>query len=536
MRRLSTRLLITQISISFLVSLILGISALILARSYFLDSVECAMDAQALLISEALDPEGAILSTISSTETAFNTMQQQVGNLSVEIQGLNTDPSTTFPLQEAQFLQIEAFEAIDLAVALVNSDGQTLLRPDRQDLPPSFGNSESIRQALQGIATVELVRSTESSWLVKNYPLVREESQQGVLTLGQPLDAIQAVLIDLGWMIAAAGVVALVIASLVSILSARGLLAPIAALTRASRSIPQGRFDERLPIERADELGELSRTFDEMRSKLEALEKLRAQFVSDVSHELRTPLTAIKGLAETLQDGAVEDPDVRDRFLASIEHETDRLIRMTQDLLTLTRIDGESLVLHLAPLDLLITLDSTLITLNPTIEAKQLQVTIKTNHDEVWLVADQDRLVQILFNLLDNAIQHAPPLSAIQIQIKLGTIKDASILSGCSLPQAYAGDKPSVASIEEDTNWIVLQIQDQGPGIQPGDLPHIFERFYRADIARARASGGAGLGLSIAQALVKEHSGHLWLHSPIMTSMNDTQHGTLAIMMLPASP
>ena len=536
MQRLSTRLLITQISISFIVSLVLGISTLLLARGYFLDSLENAMDAQALLISEALDPQAAILNKINPTETAFNTMQQQVGNLSVEIQGLNSDPSEALSLQEGLGLQIDAFEAIDLAVAFVNSDGQMVLPPDRDDLPSSFGNLDSVKLALQGITQVEQERGTGASWLVKYYPLVTEGIPRGVLTLGQPLNALQAVLTDLGTMIAAAGLVALGIASIVSIFSARGLLAPIAALARASQAIPLGRFDEKLPVERQDELGELSRTFDDMRAKLEALEALRAQFVSDVSHELRTPLTAIKGLAETLQDGAVEDPEVRDRFLASIEYETDRLIRMTQDLLTLTRIDGESLVLHRSSLDLRTILNKTLVTMNPSIEEKQIHVTIETDQDEVWLEADQDRLVQILFNLLDNAIQHAPTRSTIHIRIKLGTITDDVILSDCSMPQTYAGDRPPIANIREDTQWIVLQIEDHGPGIDSGDLPHVFERFYRADMARTRASGGAGLGLSIAQALVKAHSGYLWLHSPLMTSPQESQPGTLAILMLPTSP
>lgn len=535
MRRLSTRLLITQISISFIVSLVLGLATLLLSRGYFLDSLESAMDAQALLISEALDPQAAILNKIDPADSAFNTMQQQVGNLSVEVQGFNTNPAGAFSVEEDLGLQIDAFETIDLAVAFVSADGQQVLLPDRDDLPPSFGNSESVKLAIQGSTQAEKEQGNGTSWLVKNYPLMLEGNLSGVLTLGQPLGAIQAVLTDLGMIIAAASLVALGIASIVSFFSTRGMLAPIASLTRASQAIPQGRFNEILPVERQDELGDLSRTFDEMQKKLEALEKLRAQFVSDVSHELRTPLTAIKGLAETLQDGAVEDPDVRDRFLASIEHETDRLIRMTQDLLTLTRIDGESLVLQRSSLDLCSILDKTLVMLNPSINDKQLQITIETEHDGVWLDADQDRLFQILFNLLHNAIQHAPTGSGIKIRINFGNIMDEAIQSGCSIPQPFAGDRPAIATINKLANWILLQIEDQGPGIQSNDLPHVFERFYRADAARTRASGGAGLGLSIAEALAKTHSGYLWLHSPTMSSTQKSRPGTLAIIMLPTS-
>jgi two-component system phosphate regulon sensor histidine kinase PhoR len=270
-----------------------------------------------------------------------------------------------------------------------------------------------------------------------------------------------------------------------------------------------------------------------MRSKLEALEKLRSQFVSDVSHELRTPLTAIKGLAETLQDGAVDDPAVRDRFLASIEQETDRMIRMTQDLLTLTRIDGKSLVLHPTSIDLLASINKTLVTLSPTIAAKQLVVTVDTDHNQVNLDADPDRLIQILVNLLDNAVQFAPVLSTVLIQVQLGSIEEAAIRSSITVPHPSTDNRPTADTIEDGTHWVVVRIQDQGPGIASNDLAHVFERFYRADTARTRASGGVGLGLSIAAGLVKEHRGHLWLHSPVIASDSGPMLGTLAILMLP---
>jgi signal transduction histidine kinase len=526
MRRLRPRLLLSQISISFLVSFLLGLSTLSLARAYFIDSLEDAMDIQATLISESLFAEATIIGEVDSKNMEFNTVQQQIGNLSVEIQGFES-PSGIDQLDLPQ--QIEAFETIDLAVAYVNMDGDPLFQPDRSDLPTSF-----LADNTQELSGAVVQHTIEMDWLVKAYPVMTRDIRQGTLVLGQPLEALQAVLQDLGWRIAGAGFIALMIAFVVSIFSSRGLLAPITALTHASRSIPLGQFDEPLPLDRQDELGELSRTFEDMRGKLEALEKLRSQFVSDVSHELRTPLTAIKGLAETLQDGAVEDPEVRDRFLASIEQETDRLIRMTQDLLTLTRIDAQNLSLKYAQLDLLTTFQQTLLMLNKGIEVKHLNINLKIPQESVTLHADEDRLIQILFNLLDNAIQHAPDMSEISIEIMYGSTSQPEIRGYLDLPEPFSGLRPQLELIDPEKIWGLLQIRDNGPGIDMKDLPHIFERFYRADSARVRSEGGAGLGLSIALALTEAHGAYLWIHSPAVSSPGFQPHGALAILMFPA--
>jgi signal transduction histidine kinase len=536
MQRLGSRLLITQISISFIVSFVLGISTLSLARAYFIDSIESALDTQATLISEALFPEELSLAETTQDYAAFNAVQQQIENLSVEIQGLNADPTTSSLLIEDLSPQVEAFESIELAVAFIRADGTPLLEPDRDDLPASFTQTGSLEKALQENSKAVVTQSPETSWLVKSYPVMHGEIPLGVLTLGQPLDALQAVLVNLGWRVAAAALVALSIAIVISVLTARSLIAPITALMRASSSLPYGHYDDPLPTDRQDELGELSRTFEEMRSKLESLEKLRSQFVSDVSHELRTPLTAIKGLAETLQDGAVEDVEVRDRFLASIEQETDRLIRLTQDLLTLTRIDGDSLNLQKEPCDLHVVLNKTLVALNAEIRAKGLQVEILSRSQKAPLFADEDRVVQILLNLLDNAIQHSPASSVIEINLELGSIIDPDVKALLTLSQPYGGIRPQLDDLRVDSAWAVLQIKDHGPGIPSADLSQVFERFYRADAARSRSIGGAGLGLSIAQALAHAHGGYLWLHSPLPSESENTPAGTIAILMLPATP
>lgn len=533
--RLSSRLLITQIAISFLVSFILGISTLTLARAYFLSSLENAMDAQAKLISEALFMDATILSETDEDQQAFNTVQQQVGNLSVEIQTANSDPVPDSILGSEVPSEILAFESIDLAISLVSMDGEIMIEPTRQDLPEEFGNTEMIQQALLGRGEGKVLKGSVESWITKSYIVVHEGTPQGTLTLGQPLDALEEILIDLGWRIGLAALAALGIATTFSVITARGLLSPIRALAKASQGIPEGRFDDPLPTERQDELGELSRTFEEMRAQLSALEELRTRFISDVSHELRTPLTAIKGLAETLQDGAVEDPEVRDRFLASIEQETDRLIRMTQDLLTLTRLDGENLGLSPESLEMRAILDNTLLLLSPSIQARELDIQIDDFSDECTVIADEDRMIQILYNLLDNAIQHSPPGSIINIQLHAGLVRDPSITRYLGYLQPTSGHRPEVQDLSKDGHWAIVCIQDAGSGIETDSLHQVFQRFYRADRSRTRISGGTGLGLPIALGLARAHGGYLWLHSPAPGAETTPHPGVLAVLMLPTS-
>ncbi len=210
------------------------------------------------------------------------------------------------------------------------------------------------------------------------------------------------------------------------------------------------------------------------------LDRLRTNFVSDVSHELRTPLTAIKGFVETLQDGAADDPAVRDRFLNTIAVETERLTRLTNDLLLLTRADAGRLDLCLAPTDLVACVQHAVAQLEGRAREKQIAVKVDLPDGPVSVRADADRIHQVLVNLLDNAIKFTPPEGRVTISV------------------GDYGGHPCVT------------VADTGPGIPADELPHVFERFYRGDRSRARkGADGSGLGLAIAKAIVEAHGGQI---------------------------
>jgi signal transduction histidine kinase len=231
------------------------------------------------------------------------------------------------------------------------------------------------------------------------------------------------------------------------------------------------------------------------------LDRLRTNFVSDVSHELRTPLTAVKGFVETLQDGAVDDPTVRDRFLDTIATETERLIRLTNDLLLLTRADAGRLTLHLASTDLADAVERAVAQLESRARDEGVSITVEPPELPRLALADADRIHQVLVNLLDNAIKFTP-----------------------------AGGRVSVSCAREGEQ-LACTIADTGPGVPAGEIPHLFERFYRGDPSRARdeAQGGAGLGLAIARAIVEAHGGQVWIES-------EPGQGTRVTFSLPSTP
>jgi two-component system phosphate regulon sensor histidine kinase PhoR len=218
---------------------------------------------------------------------------------------------------------------------------------------------------------------------------------------------------------------------------------------------------------------------------LRKLERVRRDFVANVSHEFRTPLTAIQGFAETLLAGAIDDPQNRGRFLEIIVEHSRRLARLTEDLLMLSKMDADRLEFETRRIPVAAFIESCMETAEPRARDKDLRLSVNRAEKIPDIAGDRRRLTEVLQNLLDNAIQYTP--SGGQIMVSA-----------------------SVADSE-----VVFTVSDTGIGIPQAEQPRIFERFYRADVARSREVGGTGLGLSIAKHLVEGHSGRIWVESEI---------------------
>lgn len=279
------------------------------------------------------------------------------------------------------------------------------------------------------------------------------------------------------WATGAAAISAVV----VSIFVSRRVVNPIRQMMQASRRIAGGHYDERVSEANRDELGQLARSFNQMAGALEQTESMRRQLIGNVAHELRTPLTNIKGYMEGLIDGVV--PPEPETFQL-VYHEADRLQRLVTDLQELSRVEAGAFELNRQPLSMAALIEQTAARLRPQFQEKgvALNLDIVPNLPEV--LADEDRLGQVLLNLVGNALQYTPGGGAVTVSARV------------------------------ELNEIHVLVQDTGIGLNVEDLPLLFDRFYRVDKSRSRAGGGSGIGLTIARHLIEAHGGRIWAASP----------------------
>lgn len=286
--------------------------------------------------------------------------------------------------------------------------------------------------------------------------------------------------------LALAALSALLVAAVASYLISRQVVAPVTEMKNASRRIAEGHYDERVRVAgdlsrgEQDELGQLALDFNQMANRLEMTESLRGQLIADVTHELRTPLTTIKGSLEGLMDGVL--PAEAGTY-QQIYQETDRLARLVNDLQELSRVEAGAFELNIQPVSVSEQVGRVVQILDRQFEEKGVSLTVDMPPNLTNVLADADRLFQVLLNLLGNALQYTP-----------------------------SGGNVTV-SAKKQGEEINFAISDTGIGIPADNLPQIFTRFYRVDKSRSRAGGGSGIGLTIAKYLVEAHGGRIWADS-----------------------
>ena len=287
---------------------------------------------------------------------------------------------------------------------------------------------------------------------------------------------------------------ALVVSLLLGIFLARTLTRPIREVTSATRAVADGDLEQKVPVRSHDELGELATSFNLMSTKLAHSINLRRQMTADIAHELRTPISVILGHTEAMHDGVL--PTSEETF-DIIRDEALRLERMVEDLRTLSRADTGELILNLCPTPVQGLLDQAVKAYGPHASKKDIDLHLEAYPDLPEVNIDPDRMAQVLSNLLSNALRYTPEGGDITISTK-----------------QTEGD-------------VEIRVHDSGPGIEPEELPNIFDRFYRTDKSRQRESGGSGLGLAIAKSIAEGHGGRIWAES-------EADEGTTIVIALPA--
>jgi signal transduction histidine kinase len=293
------------------------------------------------------------------------------------------------------------------------------------------------------------------------------------------------------------GFATFVTAVLASLFVARRIVDPVQAISTTSRRLAQGFYRERTTINSDDELADLSGSVNQLAAALEQSEQRRMTLLADVTHELRTPLATIEGYVEGMLDGVVP---ANQQNLSLIHREAARLQRLIEDLELLSRVEAGSISVKSQHLDLVAVLKSLLYQFQPQFEmdGSRLELCLPADLPAVW--ADPDRLNQVLVNLLANAYRYTPAGGWVRIEVHC------------------------------DDEMVCIAVIDNGIGIDPAHLPHLFERFYRVDKSRARKSGGSGIGLTISRHLVFAMGGEIWAESA------GIGHGATFHVTLPLAP
>lgn len=280
---------------------------------------------------------------------------------------------------------------------------------------------------------------------------------------------------------------------------ARSISHRFATIMAHATQLAQGNFRARLPQSGEDEFGQLARTLNDTaenlqqtveqlqrkHAELEKVERIRKDFVINVSHELRTPLASIQGYAETLMDGALDDPAYNMRFLRIIRHNAERLARLTEDLLTLSRIEQKRQKFEFDNQRVNDLIRDAVDLIRPIAEKNRIRIVEENAPADAHVWCDSEAISQVMSNLLDNAVKYTP-----------------------------SGGRITVGA-RETGRFFELYVRDTGSGIPAEDLPRLFERFYRVDKARSRELGGTGLGLAIVKHLVAAHNGTVRVESRI---------------------
>jgi heavy metal sensor kinase len=343
-------------------------------------------------------------------------------------------------------------------------------------------DATAVREALGGKASVRSLKVDGESFRARITSIDKGGQITGALEVGRAAGDVVDTLATLLLVLAVAYPITLVAASFGGVFLASRALSPIDGLTRLARRITAEDLSQRLNMRLPDdEVGRLARTFDDMIARLEDAFRRQRQFTADASHELRTPLTAVKGQVEVALQKE-RSPEAYRQVLQAVNEEVERLIRLVGSLLTLARADAGQIPVAFETVNLGGVVAGAVEQVHPAASQRGVELKVVSS-PAVTLQADEDLLLQLLLNLLDNAIKYTP-----------------------------AGGQVTVGWNVRGRQ-VELWIGDTGIGIADEHLPRLFDRFYRVDKARSRAEGGTGLGLSICRWIAEVHGGSISVES-----------------------
>lgn len=367
---------------------------------------------------------------------------------------------------------------MDAGILLVDRAGQIVLTsPEYSDVAnrQELVNDELLQSVLAGEIASDQTKKGQKvdvPMLVVGYPL--SEGQIAGLFMCRPLPQIQASLMEMYEMSVVSLFLVSLLGILVSYLTAKYVALPVMQVNRAAKVIANGNFAERVEVSSNDELGELAESFNHMAESLQAHEKVQRDFIANISHDLRSPLTSMQGFLTAMVDGTVP-PEKQGKYLRIVLEETQRLSRMTQGIVELSRAQSSALLLEESDFDLNGLIRMNIEMLEPQLVEKNVRICAMFAEEGTMVHGDMDKISRVLQNLLGNAVKFSPLNGTIDVET---TLKEKKIL---------------------------VSVKDQGPGISEEDQKYVFDRFYKTDTTRNKDKTGSGIGLAIVREFLQAH-------------------------------
>ncbi len=367
---------------------------------------------------------------------------------------------------------------MDAGILLVDRTGQIVLTsPEYSDVAnrQELVNDELLQSVLAGEIASDQTKKGQKvdvPMLVVGYPL--SEGQIAGLFMCRPLPQIQASLMEMYEMSVVSLFLVSLLGILVSYLTAKYVALPVMQVNRAAKVIANGNFAERVEVSSNDELGELAESFNHMAESLQAHEKVQRDFIANISHDLRSPLTSMQGFLTAMVDGTAP-PEKQGKYLKIVLEETQRLSRMTQGIVELSRAQSSALLLEESDFDLNGLIRMNIEMLEPQLAEKNVRICAMFAEEGTMVHGDTDKISRVLQNLLGNAVKFSPLNGTIDVET---TLKEKKIL---------------------------VSVKDQGPGISEEDQKYVFDRFYKTDTTRNKDKTGSGIGLAIVREFLQAH-------------------------------
>ncbi len=374
-------------------------------------------------------------------------------------------------------------------VVLANTNGQVVFCFDKSgflDTADAYVSDDALYSSLNkgeymGIGNFS--GSNDDVYYICGQPVVNTDGLTvGVVFISAPATSALEILDKEQRFFFLTAIVVLFLGFIVSYFVARSMSNPLKKMQLATKAYAKGDFSVRVDDSGDDEIGELARSFNQMCESLEHLDSLRSQFVANVSHELKTPMTTISGFIDGILDGTIPDDKQRD-YLNIISNETRRLSRLVVRMLEASRIQSGEVKLKPTRFNLTDMLCQTLIGFEQRINDNNINVEVNFESENIFVYADSDNIAQVVYNLIDNATKF--------------TSKDGTLTLTVSLTDKKA----------------YVKVSNEGQTIAPNVLPHIFERFYKADQSRGNDVGGAGLGLFLCKSILNMHGEDIYATS-----------------------